>query len=251
MPKGFSRRKWKAGNRFQRRRLYETERDAELPVPLTKPRNGTFTKEIEMQDSLHFAGPAREGRRRPQPGRRQTCTTKDGHAILVRPITPGDEERLLRTYSRLSLRTIYRRFHTPYPKVPERKVVSFTKADGYGTGGVVAVMGDEVVGHAMYVRSEDEGSEAEFAIVVEDAWQAKGVGKLLLSELTREAMRHGIEAFTGIVLAENRPILGVINSVFAGAKRTLRSNLYHVCVPVVSAKPLTNLEPHTVTVTAP
>ena len=58
----------------------------------------------------------------------------------------------------------------------------------------------------MYVPSPD-GREAEVAIVVEDSWQSKGVGKLLLSELAERAKQRGIESFTGTVLGENRRAL--------------------------------------------
>jgi GNAT superfamily N-acetyltransferase len=94
----------------------------------------------------------------------------------------------------------------------------------------------------MYVGSED-GSEGEFAILMEDGWQSKGMGKLLLSELTQEAKRRGIETVTGIVLRENRRMLGLIDSVLAGAKRRSRNDLYYVCVPLRSLKLIAILQP--------
>ena len=55
----------------------------------------------------------------------------------------------------------------------------------------------------MYVRF-DAGDSAEFAIVVEDRCQARGIGKLLLSALAERAGREGVKTFTGAVLGENR-----------------------------------------------
>jgi hypothetical protein len=53
---------------------------------------------------------------------------KDQQAVLISSLEQGDEVRLLGMYSRLSLRSIYRRFHTPFSRVPEWLIVSFAKA---------------------------------------------------------------------------------------------------------------------------
>lgn len=120
---------------------------------------------------------------------RKASTMLDEPAVFIRAVSPADEGKLRSMFSRLSLQTVYRRFHTPYLQVPERMAALFTKVDRYRRG-VVAVVGNEIVGHAMHVWLED-GNEAEFAIIVEDEWQSKGVGKLLLSEFAEEATRQG------------------------------------------------------------
>ena len=43
--------------------------------------------------------------------------------VSVRPAAPGDREGLAGMLSRLSGRTIYERFHAPYPRVPDRLLV--------------------------------------------------------------------------------------------------------------------------------
>jgi hypothetical protein len=67
---------------------------------------------------------------------------------------PADEGKLRGMFSRLSLQTVYRRFHTPYLQVSKRMAALFTKVDRYRRG-VVAVVGTEIVGHAMHVWLED------------------------------------------------------------------------------------------------
>jgi len=52
----------------------------------------------------------------------------------------------------------------------------------------------------MYTRSED-GRSADIGIIVEDEWQRRGIGKLLLSKLTAAARRQRMEAFTGVCSA--------------------------------------------------
>jgi len=96
---------------------------------------------------------------------------------------------------------------------------------------LVALVGDEIVGHAIYVRS-DSGSDAEFALVVEDLWQSQGVGKLLLSELAGRALHRGVETFTGEVLGENRRVLGLLNAVFVEVNSLMKDGVYHVRAPL-------------------
>ena len=87
----------------------------------------------------------------------------------------------------------------------------------------------------MYARLGD-GGEAEMAIIVEDGWQSKGVGKLLLSELAQRAKLRGIETFTGEVLGENRRMLGLIGAVFTESRRVFADGVYHFRTPLRTLK---------------
>jgi hypothetical protein len=60
------------------------------------------------------------------------------------------------------------------------------------------------------------------------------VGKLLLRRLAEEAKRRSIETFSGLVLVENRRMLGLIESVFSGATYTIEDDAYHVVVALDS-----------------
>ncbi len=167
---------------------------------------------------------------RPELERRGTGTPQVGYTVSVRAMSSGDAEDLRRMFSRLSPKTIYQRFHMPYPRVPGWALASFMRADGQAAS-LVAVVGDEIVGHAIYVRS-DSGREAEFALVVEDLWQSQGVGKLLLSELAKRARHRGVETFTGEVLGENRRVLGLLDAVFVEVNYLMKDGVYHVRVPL-------------------
>ena len=151
--------------------------------------------------------------------------------VSIRAATPRDAERLRRMFSRVSPETIYLRFHVPYPDVPERTLSLMLGVDHHGKESLVAVAeGEEVVGHAMYASLGD-GREAEMAIIVEDGWQSKGVGKSLLSELAQRARLRGIEAFTAEVLGENRRMIGLA-AIFAETDYTIKDGLYHVRMPL-------------------
>jgi GNAT superfamily N-acetyltransferase len=166
-----------------------------------------------------------------------------GHpTVSVRTLSPGDEEGLREMFSRLSPKTIYERYHMPYPRVPEWLVANSMEADARRGELLVAVAGGEIVGHAMYVRP-DCGREAEIALVVEDRWQSKGVGKLLLSGLAQRGQLRGVEVFTGEVLGENRRMLGLLGAVFAEVGYTMNDSLYHVRMPLRALEPATKPSP--------
>jgi GNAT superfamily N-acetyltransferase len=150
--------------------------------------------------------------------------------IYTRIATPSDTEKLRAMFARSSQKTIYRRFHIPYPEVPDWMVALMLEADHHDKESLVAVAEEKIVGHAMYARLA-YGTEAEMAIVVEDGWQSKGVGTSLLSDLALRAKRRGIETFTGEVLATNQPMLGLA-AMFPGTDYTTEDGVHHVRMPL-------------------
>jgi len=157
---------------------------------------------------------------------------ENGRRVSIRELSADDEAALRAMFGRLSRETIYRRFHAPYPRVPEPMLAHLM---GYADGrSVVAVAGDVIVGHAMYAG---EAGEAEMAVVVEDAYQSIGVGKLLLAGLARKAAGRGIATFTGLALGENRRVRGLVDAVFAGARHAPRGGSYHMSMPLRGLRP--------------
>jgi GNAT superfamily N-acetyltransferase len=159
---------------------------------------------------------------------------RDVRAVSIRVATPDDEENLCRMFSRLSSKSIYRRFHLPYRRVPEQMLNLMLDVDHHKES-LLAVADEEIVGHAMYVKLANSG-DAEVAFVVEDEWQSKGVGKLLLSEIAEKARRRDTETFTGQVLGENRRVLGLLNAVFVEVEYVISHSLYHFRVPLRTLK---------------
>ncbi len=150
--------------------------------------------------------------------------------VSIRVATPLDGEGLRGMFSRSSSETIHRRFHTPFPQVPEWMLALMLSADRTDREFLVAVADGKVVGHAMYAMLG--GGEAEMAIVIEDGWQSRGVGKALLRELAADAGRRGVETFVGSVLPDNRPMLGLIGAMFAGSKRAFDDGALLVRMPL-------------------
>ena len=174
----------------------------------------------------------RTNSQKPHTNAQSKVVERDGRVVSIRVATPRDKGKLREMFSRLSPETIYRRFHIPYRQVPEQMLDLMLDVDQHAGESLLAVAEREIIGHAMYVRLGDS-SEAEMAIVVEDGWQSKGVGKLLLSELAERARLRGIKSFTGEVLRKNRRMLGLA-AVFADTDYTIEDGLWHVRMPLRS-----------------
>lgn len=204
--------------------------------PLRISRQGRVTSEVLGSPAkdrggqiLHRAESARAG----TPIEKASVTSKrspSAQAIRVRVVSPGDEEKLRIVVSRL-WETIYRRFHAPYPRVPGWVLSRLAEAGRYDGESLVAIMGDEILGHTMYLRV-DNGRETEVALIVEDAWQPKGIGKLLLTEIAEEARGRGVEAFTGMLLGENRHALGFFLEASTGVCYEVKRSLYLLRAPL-------------------
>lgn len=158
----------------------------------------------------------------------------DGTTVPVRPIRPDDVERLARLFPRLSNESIYRRFLTPIPRPSRLLLAQLVRVDAVDHLALVAMAGDEIVGVVRYDRLPGEARDADAAVLVEDAWQRRGLGRLLLERLAQAAVARGVRAFVAEVLSENRPmlaLLGVLGSTVTmkpdGPTTQVRVNLDH------------------------
>jgi GNAT superfamily N-acetyltransferase len=154
--------------------------------------------------------------------------------VSIRNLSAADEPALRAMFGRLSGDTIYKRFHMPFPRVPE-PMLAHLMGHG-GDRSLVAIAGGDIVGHALYA-GEPGGEEAEVALVVEDGWQSVGVGKLLLAGLARKAAGRGVETFTAVALGENRRVLALADAVFAGARHKLGDGSYDIRMPLRGLRP--------------
>jgi acetyltransferase len=132
-------------------------------------------------------------------------SVKNGR-ILLRPIRPEDAEAEKRFISRLSRRTSYLRFHAPIRELTMERLVRYTQIDYDREMAFVAIdttaEQHEIRGISRYTCNPD-GHSAEFGVIVEDAWQGRGVGHVLMQALEETARARGLEELIGLVLKEN------------------------------------------------
>jgi RimJ/RimL family protein N-acetyltransferase len=132
--------------------------------------------------------------------------------VDVRPIRPDDEPRLVDLYSRLSQDTRYQRFFSVMQRLPPDWVHFLANVDGKRRFALVVEQpGDPaLIAVGRYEPSAGEPDVAELAVVVQDGWQGRGIGTVLMEGLLREAAAHGITRFRAYVLGQNRRMLKLL-----------------------------------------
>ncbi len=141
----------------------------------------------------------------------------DGTSLLLRAIRPDDKERLAAHFHGLSAPSVRQRFFGAKSQLTEAELRQLTELDFQDHVGVVATHiidgREELIGVGRYVRlppGHDCVSRAEFALAVEDAWQRRGVGTVLLESLASLASRAGIERFEADILSSNSSMLELL-----------------------------------------
>jgi len=140
---------------------------------------------------------------------------KDGASARIRPIRPDDEPRLVELYDRLSRHTAYQRFFAVMQRLPTDWYHFFANVDYVGRLALVAeretVSGYQLIGVGRY-EPADEAETAEVAFVVEDGWQGRGLGAILLDAVLSAAAARGVLRFQAYVLAENHRMLRLLST---------------------------------------
>ena len=140
---------------------------------------------------------------------------RDGNEILIRPIRPDDREELAAGVRRLSPESRYRRFFTPTNELSASELSYLTDVDHHDHEALVALepASGHGIGVARFVRSADDPEVAEVAVAVADSWQNRGVATALLGRLTQRAREEGVRRFSAEILADNRPMLELIDDL--------------------------------------
>ncbi|HEV8268725.1 MAG TPA: GNAT family N-acetyltransferase [Thermoanaerobaculia bacterium] len=164
---------------------------------------------------------------------RHTCDVvlRDGTTLHVRPIEPGDVEKLLGLYQKLSEESLYFRFFA-VPKPDPNRLAFLTNVDYQDRFALVGELNGEVVAVARYDRDPRRPDHAEAAFITADALQGKGIGTRLLEELAEIARAKGINTFEAEVLGGNAKMLDVfVNSGFEIEKR-MDAGVFHISMSI-------------------
>jgi RimJ/RimL family protein N-acetyltransferase len=157
------------------------------------------------------------GHREPEPPRPhgERARLADGTEILIRPIEPEDAEQLRSGFERLAAVSRYRRFLSEIDHLTHSQLDYLTHVDHQDHEALAALCAatGTGVGIARYVRDPDDGSQAEVAIAVADAWQRRGVGAVLLARLVKRARANGIERVTARMIVGNEAARRLLTSV--------------------------------------
>jgi acetyltransferase len=140
----------------------------------------------------------------------------DGTDITVRPIRPEDAEIEQAFIRSLSNEAKYFRFMQSLQELTPEMLVRFTQIDYHHEMALIATTEQEgheqQLGVARYLTNPDKVS-CEFALVVSDKWQRKGIAHRLMHQLMEVARSRGLESMQGEVLANNNKMLDLVRSL--------------------------------------
>ena len=152
-----------------------------------------------------------------QPEGEEHITLLDGVQVHIRPITREDAERLQASHERLSQETVYDRFMAFRKILPEAEVRYLTGLDYDSHMALIAVTHEDaaenIVGVARYILLDSEPGTAEFAIVVSDTFQRRGLGSLLMQRLAAYAAAHDVRTFLGLTHNDNLRFLRFVQQL--------------------------------------
>ncbi len=156
---------------------------------------------------------------------------RDGTRVWMRPIRGDDADRLIEFHARLGRETRYQRFFRAMPRLPVETARRLTTID-YVTRLALVVEhetpgGTEIVAVARYEACDAPGT-AEVAFVVDDRWQERGLGTILLHALLGAAAERGIHRFCAYVLAGNRRMIDLIERFTSVERRSTTAGVVEI-----------------------
>ena len=161
---------------------------------------------------------------------------RDGVCVLVRGIRAEDAPALQRLVERSSERSIQLRFFGPLKELSDESARHFADVDGEGRFALAALdpeNPDEIVAVVRYER-EGETGDAEYAALVEDRFQDRGVGIGLTRRLIEAARENGIGRLHAMVMHENTVMLNLLRSLDLPERKHWEDGVEHVEVDLRS-----------------
>lgn len=129
--------------------------------------------------------------------------------VTVRPLRNGDVAEVAAVVARLGHESRRRRFGGAKPRLTARELVELARVDATHHVLVAYVAGDErPVGMAQLVR---DGASGEIACAVADAWHGRGIGSILLGELTGLARAAGLAEVRAVFCGGNSRAVSVVS----------------------------------------
>lgn len=164
-----------------------------------------------------------------------------GAAVTLRPLRPEDADIETAFVEGLSAETRANRLLGGAIKVTPEYIARLTQVDftrDMALAATVMLEGHEtLIGVARYALASDARS-CEFALVVADAWQGRGIGRRMLQKLIAVAAARGVVRIYGDTLATNRGMLGLAQALgFALARHPDEPYLTRVTLDLGAATP--------------
>ena len=149
-------------------------------------------------------------------GLRDTMELPGGVTATIRPIRPEDAAIESAFVHGLSEQSKFLRFMFGLRDLTPAMLSRFTQIDYDRELALIAVIdtpqGEQQIGVVRYTTLPDEET-CEFAIVVGDEWQGKGLARRMFTRLIEAARDRRLKVMTGVTLRENTRMIELSRSL--------------------------------------
>jgi acetyltransferase len=144
---------------------------------------------------------------------------RDGTPVTIRPIRPEDEPLMVKFHETLSEESVYMRyFHMMHlnQRTAHERLTRICFIDYDREMALVAEHTDpetrerEILGVSRLSRRGAAPDEAEFSVLVNDRFQRRGVGTLLVSRILEVGRAENLRRITAEILFDNRPMQNIL-----------------------------------------
>ena len=172
-------------------------------------------------------------------------TLADGSKLLLRPIRPEDESMWHEYLRKCSQHSIWMRFRYLFKESTHEMATRFCFVDYDRTMAIVAEIETdnkrELVGVVRLVADADH-RDAEFAILVTDDWQGRGLGTLMTDYCMELCDSWGISRVFAETTEDNQHMQEILRRHnFRRKKSTNGEVLYETILSERSSEPLSNI----------
>ncbi|MBY8878304.1 GNAT family N-acetyltransferase [Actinacidiphila acidipaludis] len=142
------------------------------------------------------------------PAGRGTVTLPEGNELTVRRAGPEDRAAALAMHERCSPATLALRYHGPVADAD--RYLTHLLGPRFGRSLAVETASGRLValGHLLW-----DGDENEVSLLVEDAWQRRGIGAALLRRLVELAAESGRESVYAVTQAANTGMVAAMREL--------------------------------------
>lgn len=142
----------------------------------------------------------------------QPVLLKDESLVQLRPIHSIDGAQAESFKNKLSAQSIYDRFLGYIPKISPKLVERLTDIDYGKEMAIVAEISSENKKEIIAVAriASEEKEESEFAIIIADDWQGKGLGKIMTDYMLMIAKDMKFEKIYAYVFSHNLNMLELL-----------------------------------------
>jgi RimJ/RimL family protein N-acetyltransferase len=141
----------------------------------------------------------------------------NGREILIRPIRPEDAEPIRASFGLLEPEEVRQRFLYSMKELSPELAERFTRLNPKTEFALVAAEplppGEALVGAVARIAIDDNGKDAEFAILVSHYISHMGLGRYLMTRLVKWARGKKLERVYGDVFEHNHPMLSLAQSL--------------------------------------